>query len=103
MSSSRRNILAANGFGRGSLTVAKAWALYEARYPVPPDMHLPGGGAWKMAVNGIGIPPAPMPGTELWFQEIRDQRRRLQPEELSDPTWAATDNNAWWVDFFQAR
>jgi hypothetical protein len=31
MSSSRKNILDANGFGRGSLTLAEAWALYRAR------------------------------------------------------------------------
>jgi hypothetical protein len=55
MSSSRRNILAANGFGCDSLTVAQAWALYVARYHVPPGMRLPSsGGGWMMAVNGIG-------------------------------------------------
>jgi hypothetical protein len=30
MSSSSRKIAAANGFGRGSLTVSEAWALYHA-------------------------------------------------------------------------
>ena len=63
MSSGRKSILAANGFGRGSLTVGQAWALYEVRYPVPPDMRLPSSGGWKMADNGIGIPPPPSPGT----------------------------------------
>jgi hypothetical protein len=56
MSSSHKSVLPVNGFGRGSLTVAKAWALYCARYPVPPDMRVPSGGGWRMAVNGIGVP-----------------------------------------------
>lgn len=57
MSSSRKSVLAANGFGRGSFTVAEAWALYHTRYPVPPDMRLPSSGGWRMAVNKICVPP----------------------------------------------
>jgi hypothetical protein len=41
MSSSRKNILAANAYGCGILTVTEAWALYHARYPILSDMRLP--------------------------------------------------------------
>ncbi|KAK1615890.1 hypothetical protein QYE76_021407 [Lolium multiflorum] len=37
MLSSRKSV--ANGFGRESLIVVEAWAMYRARYPVPPDMR----------------------------------------------------------------
>jgi hypothetical protein len=37
---------------RGSLTVIKAWPMYETRYPVPPDMRLPSsGGATTFATR----------------------------------------------------
>jgi hypothetical protein len=68
MSSSRKNILAVNGFGRGNLTVVEAWALYRVWYPVPLDMHLPCSGDWMMAVNGISVPP---PGNDRWRDAIR--------------------------------
>jgi hypothetical protein len=65
---SRRNVVlpksvAENDFGRGSLTVAEAWALYRAGYPVPPDMRLPSSGSWRMAVNGVGVLLPPLQGT----------------------------------------
>jgi hypothetical protein len=66
MSINRRNILTANGFRRDSLTVTEAWALYAARYSVPPDMPLPSSGGLKMAVNGIDILLAPASGTDRW-------------------------------------
>ena len=103
MSSSQKEIFTTNGFGRGSLTVAQAWALYDARYPVPPDIRLPSSGGWKMATNGIGIPPPPTLRTQRWQDEIREYRRGLEPHERVDPTWAAKDNDAWWVDVFNAR
>ncbi|KAK1681808.1 hypothetical protein QYE76_042656 [Lolium multiflorum] len=102
-SSSSRKIAAANGFGRGSLTVAEAWALYHARYPVPPDMRLPSSGGWKMAVNGIGIPPPPKPGTDQWRDGIKARRAQLTAEERLDPTWAANNNDAWWKTYFKAK
>jgi hypothetical protein len=100
MSSSHQNVLAANGFRRNKLTVAEAWSLYGARHKVP---RPPSSGGWKMAVNGIGILPAPTPGTNRWRDEIRAQRRRLRLDERVNPTWAATDNDTWWVNFFNAR
>jgi hypothetical protein len=59
---SHQSILTANGFGHGSLTIAEAWVLYVARYPVPPYMRLSSSEGWKMAVKRIGIMPAPTPG-----------------------------------------
>jgi hypothetical protein len=44
MSSGLRGVLAANGFGQGSLTISEARAMYDARYPLPPDMRLPSSG-----------------------------------------------------------
>jgi hypothetical protein len=61
-----------NGFGRGSLTVVEAWALYRAWYPIMSDMRLPSNGGWRMAVNGIGVPPSQ--GTGRWRDAIRTQR-----------------------------
>jgi hypothetical protein len=101
-SSSSRKIAAANGFGRSSLTVVEAWVIYRVGYPVPPDMHLPSSGGWRMSVNGVGVPPPP-PGTELWRDAIRAWLARLTAEEWADPTWVATRNDAWWVDYFQAQ
>jgi hypothetical protein len=38
------NPTAANGFGRGSLTMVEEWTLHHARYLVPSDMRLPHSG-----------------------------------------------------------
>ncbi|KAK1608765.1 hypothetical protein QYE76_032438 [Lolium multiflorum] len=92
MSFSRKNILAANGFGRGSLTVAEAWALYRARYPVPPGVRLPSNGGWRMPVNGIGVPLLLL-GTDRWRDAIRTQCARLSAEERADPTCTPTGND----------
>jgi hypothetical protein len=72
MPSSRHNILAANKFGRDSLTVTEACALYLARYPMlAPYMPLPSSGGLKMVVNGVDILLAPALGTARWCNEIR--------------------------------
>ena len=86
MSSSSSRVTAENGFDRGSLTVAEVWALYHVGYPIPPDMRLPSSGGWRMAVNGIGIPPPPSPGTECWRDSIRARRSALTADERADPT-----------------
>jgi hypothetical protein len=99
-SSSSRKIATTNGFGRGSLTVKEAWALYHTGYPVPPDMRLPSSGGWKIVVNGIDIPP---PGTERWKDAIRARRDQLDADERADPTWAAKNNDAWWATYFKAK
>ncbi|XP_071678350.1 uncharacterized protein [Lolium perenne] len=101
--SSSRKITAANGFGRGSLTVAEAWALYHARYPVPPDMRLPSNGGWKMAVNGIGVPPPPKPRMDQWWDAVKARRAQLTAQERLDPTWAVDNNDAWWTTYFKAK
>jgi hypothetical protein len=38
-----------------------------------------------------------------WKDTIRARWARLAAEKRSDPTWAATSNNAWWVAYFQAQ
>jgi hypothetical protein len=91
ISSFRISTLAVNGFGRGSLTVVEAWAMYHTRYPIPPDMHLPTSSGWRMAINGIVVPPPP--GTEKWRDAIRAQRMCFRAEERADPTWAPTSND----------
>jgi hypothetical protein len=40
---------------------------------------------------------------DRWRNEIRAQRHRLSPKECVDPTWAATDNDYWWVNFFNVQ
>jgi hypothetical protein len=64
MSSSQKNVLSANGFGRGSLTVVEPWALYHERYPIPPDVRTTkSSGGWKMTANGIVVPSPSAPDT----------------------------------------
>ena len=48
---------AANGFGRRHLHEDEARLLYEAEYPVPPDMRVPG--AWRISAGGVPVPPPP--------------------------------------------
>jgi hypothetical protein len=66
-------------------------------------MLLSSSGGWKMAVNGVGIPSAPTPGTEWWREDIWLHRRSLSEEERADPTWRVSGNDGWWVQFFNAR
>ena len=49
--------VAANGFGRRHLHEDEARLLFEAEYPVPPDMRVPG--AWRISVGGVPVPPPP--------------------------------------------
>ena len=48
---------AANGFGRRHLHEEEARLLYEADYPAPPDMRVPG--SWKLSAGGVLMPPVP--------------------------------------------
>src|SRR3954471_17626412 len=48
---------AANGFGRRHLHEDEARLLFEAEYPVPPDMRVPG--AWRMSDGGVAVQPPP--------------------------------------------
>ena len=44
----------ANGFGRRYLHEDEARLLFEAEYPVPPDI-VPG--AWRISAGGVPVPP----------------------------------------------
>jgi hypothetical protein len=57
-------------------------------------MRLPSSDGWKMAVNGIGVPPPPKPGTDQWRDAIKSRRAQLTAEEQLDPTWAVNNNDA---------
>jgi hypothetical protein len=70
MSSSRGNIFTTNIFGRCSLAITEACAMYMARYRVPLDMCMLSSG-WKMVVNRIDVPLAPTSGTGPWRDDIR--------------------------------
>ena len=48
---------AANGFGRRHLHESEARLLFEAEYPVPPDMQVPG--AWRISAGGVPVPSIP--------------------------------------------
>ena len=48
---------AVNGFGRRHLHKGEARLLFEAEYPVPPDMRVPG--AWRISAGGVPVPPPP--------------------------------------------
>jgi hypothetical protein len=56
-----------------------------------------------MDVNGIGIPLTPTPRIDHWLDETRDQRHRLRQDKRINPTWGSTDNDSWWVDFYNVR
>ena len=93
---------AANGFGVRSLRVEEAWLLYSQRYPKPPDQRVPSGG-WRMAPNGIPVPPVPRPGSSAWTEQVLFHRRRLTAEERASPLWRSHNNDAGWLGVFQAR
>jgi hypothetical protein len=57
----------------------------------------------RLAVNGIGVPLPPTPGSDRWRDAIRTQHTRLNAEERADPTRSATGNDVWWADIFQAQ
>ena len=54
---------AANGFGRRHLRKDEAHMLYEAGYPTPLDMRVPGAsggqGSWHLSAGGVPVPPPP--------------------------------------------
>ena len=72
---------AANGFGRTWLQDREACLLYEAGYPCPPGMRLPG--AWRLSQMGFPVPPTPTGDERL--AEIYAARERLTEEEQADP------------------
>ncbi|KAE8792067.1 Homeobox protein KNOX3 [Hordeum vulgare] len=46
---------AVNGFGRRHQHESEARFLYEADYPVPPDMRVPS--SWRLSAGGVLVPP----------------------------------------------
>jgi hypothetical protein len=56
-----------------------------------------------MVVNGVGILPAPTPRMEWWRGEILLHWRSLSKEECANSIWRASNNDTWWVQFFDAR
>jgi hypothetical protein len=56
-------------------------------------MHLPSSGGWKMAMNGIGVPPPPKPGTDQWRDIIKARRAQLTAKERAGLTWVANNND----------
>ena len=48
---------AANGFWRRHLHEDEARLLFEAEYPVPSDMRVPG--AWRISAGGVPVSPVP--------------------------------------------
>ncbi|KAK1605607.1 hypothetical protein QYE76_029280 [Lolium multiflorum] len=64
-------------------------------------MRLPSSSGWKMAMNGIGVPP-PKPGTDQWRDDIKARRAQLTADKRLDPTWTA-NNDDWWKTYFKAK
>ena len=63
--------------------------LYEAGYPTPPDMRVPGasGGqaSWHLSAGGMPVPPPPE-GAER-EHVIQEVIAGLTPAQAADPRW----------------
>ena len=68
--------VAANGFGRHWLRDEEARLLFEAGYPMPPDMRVPGN--WRLSQMGFLVPPVPTGEDQL--VEIHAARERMTVE-----------------------
>ena len=64
---------AANGFGRNWMYDWEAHLLYEAGYPAPPDMRVPGN--WRLSQMGFSVSPVPIGEDRL--AEIHAARERM--------------------------
>ena len=69
---------AANGFGRRHLHEDEARLLYEADYPAPPDMRVPG--SWKLSTGRDRPHPLVADGGAAERAEVR----RRQPNVVED-------------------
>lgn len=68
-----------------------------------PDYQRPSGG-WRMARNGVPVPPVPTPCTTKWHEAIHEVRHGLSLEERRNRLWRTlADNEAWWHDHITAR
>ena len=96
---------AANGFARRYLHKNEAWMLYQAGYPAPPDMRVPGAsagqGSWHLSAGGVPVPPVPE-GAEREYA-IEQVLAGLTPEQAADPRWQAHHNDAFWTEYFRRR
>ena len=75
----------ANGFGRRHLQEAEARLLYEAEYPTPPDMRVPG--TWRLSAGGVPVPLVPEGAARR--AEIACIRSSLTEEKRNEPRYAA--------------
>ncbi|KAE8793563.1 Homeobox protein KNOX3 [Hordeum vulgare] len=89
---------AANGFGRRHLREDEARLLYEAEYPGPRDMRVPG--SWRLNVGGVPVPPPPT-GAER-RAEIAHIRSDLPENSRNVPRYAP-DSGALWTAFFDRQ
>ncbi|KAE8798081.1 Homeobox protein KNOX3 [Hordeum vulgare] len=87
---------AANGFGRSHLREDEARLLYEADYPMPPDMRVPG--SWRLSTVGVSVPPPPI-GAD-WRAEIVCIRSGL-PESSRNLLRYAPNSNALLTAYFE--
>lgn len=89
---------AANGFGRRHLHEAEARLLYEADYPAPPDMRVPG--SWRLSAGGVPVPPPPSGADRR--AEIARIRSSLPEQARQQPRYAP-DSHTLWTAYFDRR
>ena len=82
---------AANGFGRNWLQDWEARLLYEAGYPVPPNMRDPSN--WRLSQMGLLVSPVPTGADRL--AEIHASRERMTDEQRANPIWDQENNVSW--------
>ena len=79
---------AANSFGRRHLQEQQARLLYEAEYPAPPDMRVPG--TWRLSIGDVPVPPVPEGAARR--TEIARIRSSLTQAQRDEPRYAADSN-----------
>ena len=89
---------AVNGFGRRHLQETEARLLYEAEYPAPTDMRVPG--AWRLSAGGVPVPPVPEGAARR--AEIARIRSSLTEEQRNEMRYAP-DSETLWTLYFERR
>ncbi|KAE8802091.1 Homeobox protein KNOX3 [Hordeum vulgare] len=92
------NEAAANGFGRRHLCEDVTHLLYEADYPEPSDMRVPG--SWRLSVGGVSVPPPPTGADRL--AEIARILSGPSESSCNLPRYA-TDSSALCTTYFEHR
>ena len=87
----------ANGFGRRHLHKGEARLLFEAEYPVPPDMRVPG--AWRISTDGVPVPPPPTGAARR--AEIARIRASLPRAAREGPRYVP--DSPLWEPYFRRR